>query len=431
MQPPHQPPSNPLRNTALSGRLLSADNVASDPKGGEAEEVRAGQRQADDPPQSGLAGPTLFARRLAAMPADAAASWVAESRPKLQAKVAELRAKHLKGGKLRDETRASYAADAARVAAAGGDPRSLAGTPSSFRKLRAACKWAAREDLRLALLDADRHRKSSGNDIMALCVYASELPRLEARLLELDAMTLDDAKLARRDSSHGQRRKLGRLPADWVLRLHRRAAGGKYEMAVAVGALVPIRPAEIAKGVVIKLTRSGLVFEIEGAKVQERGSGLAAGVSGIGQERRGVRVDAVDAGRKEVFQWLMLRVAASGGELTIGADLSAASICSAFSSMSRREFPRLSSPPSFYALRHAACAELKASGLSAQDIAKAMGHASEESAQAYGTASQGSGGWAVRAVSSGPVRPAKPKPKPPSRRSGAPLVGRQFKPKAP
>src|SRR5574343_562413 len=78
----------------------------------------------------------------------------------LFAKVAELRAAHLSGGgELADRTRDSYAADAARVARAGGDPMALAGTATSFRKLRAACLWKARQDLRECLMRADRARK--------------------------------------------------------------------------------------------------------------------------------------------------------------------------------------------------------------------------------------------------------------------------------
>lgn len=72
--------------------------------------------------------------RLAASDTDAALRLVADARPRLFSKVAELRTSHLKNGcELSELTRDSYSADAARVARAGGDPRSIAGTYASFR----------------------------------------------------------------------------------------------------------------------------------------------------------------------------------------------------------------------------------------------------------------------------------------------------------
>ena len=95
--------------------------------------------------------------------------------------------------------------------------------------------------------------------------------------------------------------------------------------------------------------------------------------------------------------------------------LSARGISSAFCSASAREFPTLTSPPSFYALRHAASAEVKAAeGSDPQLVAMAMGHASERSQQAYGMRSQASGGYAIEATATRAVRPARPKAGPPS-----------------
>jgi hypothetical protein len=122
--------------------------------------------------------------KLAALDTDAALRLVANVRSNLFSKVAELRADHLKGGgELADRTRDGYAADARRVAAAGDDPMALAGTYASFRKLRAACVWKAREDLRECLARADRARKKGGTgDIEALCIYDEKLPEIECRL---------------------------------------------------------------------------------------------------------------------------------------------------------------------------------------------------------------------------------------------------------
>ena len=345
--------------------------------------------------------------KLAASDTDAALRLVTDAKPKLFSKVAELRAAHLKdGGELSHRTRDSYAADARRTAAAGGNPAALAGTYASFRKLRAACMWKARADLRECLDRADRARKKGGSgDIEALCIYDETLPAIEQRMAVLGALRFDASQTARRDKTHMQRHKLGRLPNDWLSRVHDRTKGGKYGEAVAVGILIPVRPEELAIRIRVKLDASGaLLFEVKGSKLREKGSGVASHVEGIGQPVRWLTLSAVDPGRQEAFNWLRERVASGGGTLTVGKGISASGVCSAFRAMSRRLFPRRKSPPSFYALRHAACAELKASGLDVAEVAKGMGHASALSQKAYGTLAQASGGYVIAASAPMPVR---------------------------
>ena len=349
---------------------------------------------------------TTLREKLALSDSDAALRLVADVRPKLFGKVAELRALHLKGGgEMSDRTRDSYASDATRVARAGGDPTTLAGTYASFRKLRAACLWKAREDLRECFARADRLRKKGVGEIESLCIYDEALPAIELRLAVLGSLKFDATKIARRDKTHMQRQKLGRLPKDWVSLVHTRTKDGKYGEAIAVGILIPVRPEEIATRIRVKLDPSGaLLFEVKGSKLRERGSGIASHVEGIGQSIRWLTVAAVDPKRQAAFDWLRQRVAASGGTLSVGKGMSASGVCSAFRSMSRLLFNRSKSPPSFYALRHAACAELKASGLDSLAVARGMGHASTLSQKTYGTSAQGSGSYSISATASNPVR---------------------------
>lgn len=344
---------------------------------------------------------------LAGSDTDAAMRLVAEFKPKLFSQVAELRAAHLKGGgELSDRTRDSYADDAKRVAKAGGDPMALAGTYASFRKLRAACMWKAREDLRECLARADRARKKGGaGELEALCLYDEQLPAIEQRLSLLAGIRFDPSRVNRRDKTHMQRHKLGRLPKDWISRIHQRTRDGIYGEAVALGILIPIRPEEIANRVRVKLDDAGaLVFEVKGSKLRGKGSGVAAHVEGIGQPMRWLTLSAVDPARQEAFDWLRDRVQTNGGKLTIGDGLSARGICSSFRAMSRRLFNRHKSPPSFYALRHAACSELKVADIGAKSVATGMGHASEMSQRSYGTRSQGSGGYVVEVAGTVEVR---------------------------
>lgn len=345
--------------------------------------------------------------KLAASDTIAAMRLVADAKPRLFSNVAELRAAYLQGGnELSDATRDSYAADAARVAKAGGDPMALAGTYASFRKLRAACIWKAREDLRESLAKADRARKKGGTgELEALCLYDERLPAIGQRLAFLSSCVFDAERAKRQDKTHMQRAKLGRLPKDWLARVHERSKGGIYGEAVALGILIPVRPNEIAQRVRVKVDEAGaLVFEVKGSKLRAKGSGVAAHVEGIGQSVRWLTLSAVDASRQDVFDWLRDRVQANGGKLTIGDGMSARGICSAFRAMSRREFGRHKSPPSFYALRHAASAELKAAGLDPESVAQGMGHASTISQKAYGLQSQGSGGYCIATEASEPVR---------------------------
>ena len=263
---------------------------------------------------------------------------------------------------------------------------------------------------------ADRARKKGGTgELEALCIYDEKLHEIECRFLFLASLRLDAAKIIRREKTHMQRHKLGRLPVDWISRVHARTRDGKYGEAVAVGILIPVRPEEISNRVQVKLDDSGaLLFEIKGSKLRDMGSGIASHVEGIGQPMRWLTLSAVDPARQETYDWLMARVIASGGTLTIGKGLSASGTCSSFRAMSRRLFHRHKSPPSFYALRHAACAELKASAAGVHEVAQGMGHASELSQKAYGLRSQGSGSYAVHATASAPVRGASRTLQPPS-----------------
>ena len=172
-----------------------------------------------------------------------------------------------------------------------------------------------------------------------------------------------------------------------------------------MGILIPIRPEEISNRVRVKIDSTGaLLFEVKGSKLRDKGSGIAAHVEGIGQPVRWLTLSAVDPARQEAFEWLRDRVIASGGNMTVGKGLSASGLCSTFRAMTRRLFNSRKSPPSFYALRHAACAELKASDIGAVIVAQGMGHASTLSQKAYGIRSQGSGGYTIHAIASMPVR---------------------------
>lgn len=366
---------------------------------------------------------------------DDAVRLVASMRAQLLAQVATLRDEHLKGAReLAAKSSDGYRSDALRVAAAGGDPLALAGTRASFRKLRAACLWHEREQLRELLASADRARKAAAKqgavqvvaDAAALAVYVEGTRATGGRNLEEIAQRLEFLSsrlfvadgVSRRHRAKQQRSKLGRLPADWIERMHRRTRAGKYGHAVAVAALIPLRPAEIAQRVRVRLDGAELLFEVQGAKVQQAGSGVARHVQGIGQPLRVIRLSQVDPSRLDILRWMREEVSSNGGRLVVGKALTAGGISSAFRAASAREFPTLKAPPSFYALRHAAAAEVKAAAATdAELVAMTMGHASERSQQAYGMRSQARGGYVIDAQATRAVRPPRPKAGPPARLS--------------
>ncbi len=248
-------------------------------------------------------------------------------------------------------------------------------------------------------------KRGGSGELEALCIYDEHLSFFEARLKEVAAMKFEPHTACRREKTHMQRQKLGRLPKDWIAAVHARTRSGKYGNAVAVGVLIPVRPEEISNRIRITMdSTNALVFHVEGSKLRDFGAGIAAHVHGIGQPLRTITLSAVDHTRQEAFDWLRNQVRASGGSLIVGKGLTARGMCSAFRAMSRRLFDHSKSPPSFYALRHAACAELKAAGLDPFEVARGMGHASALSQKAYGTAAQGSGRYGVKATASDPVR---------------------------
>lgn len=255
-------------------------------------------------------------------------------------------------------------------------------------------------------MNADRARKKGNTgELDALCQYDERLPAIERRLAFLASVQFDAGSAKRRDKTHKQRHKLGRLPKDWLLRVHRQSKTGIYGEAFALGILVPVRPSEIAQRVCVMLDASGaMTFEIKGSKVRAKGSGIAAHVSGIGQPVRWITLSAVDPARQEVFDWLHDRLKTNNGELSIGAGLSSRGISSAFRAMSRRIFPRYKHPPSIYSLRHAACAELKATNAAKEVIALGIGHSSTGSQKLYGAYGQGSGKYIFSARGLNPIR---------------------------
>lgn len=379
------------------------------------------------------------------MSSDQATAWFATARPHWHARIAGLRSSLLQGEKTKAaSTQEQYAKDAKRVAQADFAIAAVAGCASSFYKLRAAAEWKVREDMRKVLNKADRVRKNApgmNGEIEQLFVYEDGfkdeetgekfdgIETLVARLEKLSAQKWQEVKADARPkaTSRNQRQKLGRLPKDWIPRIFERMSKGKggegkYKDACALSIVAGMRPEEVAQGVTFKVMPGGaLAFLVHGAKVTTASQSKAKGknvkasdAAARGQPQRGFVISSVPADKQAAFDHLKAVAAAAGGSAKLGANLTASGYSSAFAAASGREFARMKSPPSVYALRHRFSADMKAAGVDPQGIAKAMGHAAESSQGHYGTKAQGKGGLQIGQIAATRTVRSAPPSSPPS-----------------
>lgn len=358
---------------------------------------------------------------LAAMSGGQLISWLNDNRSSLQERIASLRqlAKPIRDRECSDRTIDSYRDDFKRVEQAG-SVLAASGSRASFYKLRAASARVLADRIGEALNKAERIRKKHGSHAeWAACVLDDLLP-LGEQLKRFTSEKWDAEAVARRDRTHKQRHKLGRLAEDWRQRIWNRTGGGKYADAVAVAAVAGLRPAELESGVVVKLMNDGrLAFVIEGAKVKAAGEGRAA----QGQKARAFAV-AFPAGDPMAEHLKKLAAGRPDQKLKIRVS-SGRAFASAFRSASAKAFPNSSAPPSAYAFRHGFCAEAKSSGLTPEQVAQVMGHASTRSQKHYGQRQQSRGGWSVDPIGSAPTPIRTAKTTPPPSQNPAPTARRE------
>ena len=182
---------------------------------------------------------------------------------------------------------------------------------------------------------------------------------------------------------HSKRPSLNRLAANWRETLIELSSSSKYANEIRVMAICGCRPEELEKG--IKLTRqtNTITITIKGAKCS----------------------DITDAGQK----WRSLVFDSNHpliGNISEGVyQAKASAIGDAISHFGKKISANKKNPISAYSLRHAAASNFKASGLSAEDIAAALGHRSTATMSFYGTKSRGSGSLVLLSVTAAsPVR---------------------------
>jgi hypothetical protein len=317
-----------------------------------------------------------------------------------------------------------YAKHAERAKAAGWDLAKVAHSYKSFATVRAAALVHMAERLAKVLAEGEAvEARELAKGKLAAVAKAAKFIHWDGRRLDgllddfrdmkaqkwaerkADAASSLRAKTskakalntAKPSGPKAQRAKLGRLPDDWRERMFLRMAGrqsktgsgrlvgGKYRDACAVAVLFGLRPAELSKGVELRLKDGKLTARILGAKCKDAAE--TKELKGRGQK------------------WREITLPASGGDVAPSAyahlmelaRLNAKVSCDgpafgdAFGAASAVEFKGMKHPPSAYACRHAFSADARASGIAPEVLAKAMGHQATGSQSHYGLPGQGSG----------------------------------------
>jgi len=261
---------------------------------------------------------------------------------------------------------------------------------------RAAYRWYAAH-LLLRLIEAGRNEKAT-----QIWSAVQRIDR-ESRKAKSDYEAGETKPNVQ--TRHTKRRSLRGMPSDWREQLANAASGSKYGDHIRVMALCGCRPAELAKGVLIKHEGDELVIGIEGAKVSRR--------TGGGQSWRELRIAADHP----------LAAGLQDGKYSVP---NAKAIENAIDHYGKKLWPRRTEKISAYSLRHAAASDYKATELDQPAIAAALGHASTATMDRYGSASAGGkGGLTLKSAQAAkkvrePARGARAKPRSARKKSAKP-----------
>ncbi|WP_080407091.1 tyrosine-type recombinase/integrase [Burkholderia ubonensis] len=276
-----------------------------------------------------------------------------------------------------DSTATRYARVVAQMREAGQRPEDAA-CKNTFEFRRAAYVHVARTDLKGALRDLDKHRRTGDvaraaeaynrvkDGLGALRQYPPTTGSREADLMRSSAFRGPTHPNPER--SNGKRGSLTNLPPDWRDAVQREARDHDRP-ALAALSLTGCRPAEV-RGIRVHQDDDSVTLTIRGAKV-DRDRGV---------ESRSITLDrdelnGTQAGR-DLAAWLGARE-----QRTIAYPGSV----EAFRERVSRAADRAGlSHVSAYTYRHAAARELKAARASRAEIADRLGHRSERSQSVYG-----------------------------------------------
>lgn len=205
------------------------------------------------------------------------------------------------------------------------------------------------------------------------------------RLIELIKSAPSGSPLVAPKPRRTKRKTGPGLPDDWREQLAARLPN--WRQAYLVAAVTGCRPAELAKGVELRVREGQLQASIIGAKVGEY----------AGQPLRSMRWTLPNA--SPLVEQLAEAVLANAGELTVSLGNRNTNPARAFSDAIReaakRAWPGRKLSITAYSLRHAAASDLKSSGLGETAVSQALGHASLSTKSTYGRAARTQKGVSV------------------------------------
>lgn len=195
-----------------------------------------------------------------------------------------------------------------------------------------------------------------------------------------------------RSKRKSKRLALKGLPSDWRERICNFNLESKYRLPMLVAALTGCRPAELEKGVCVRLKKPAHIkgfiveFEVSGAKVSDQKGQEIRRITYAPDTKNKLLSDflsAIDLFENKEFQIIVKNAANFSKEITRIAKLI---------------WPAHKEDLSAYCFRHQFSSDLK-KHYSGDDVSLALGHASSKTRKIYGSASQSRGAPPLLSVS--------------------------------
>jgi integrase len=182
-----------------------------------------------------------------------------------------------------------------------------------------------------------------------------------------------------RQPRRSKRRDISGLPKDWRERLLDRMSGSKHYIPALVACVSGCRPAELRKGVSLRIEGGMLRIEIAGAKVGP----------GKGQPQRVLEYGLPSP--LALVSDLAMLVELAGGELEVAID-SPKAFSSAIAYHGHRTFPRSARRITPYCFRHQFASDAKRCFGDGDEVSVALGHRADRTRSSYGQAQMGRSG---------------------------------------
>lgn len=254
------------------------------------------------------------------------------------------------------------------------------GTRNSFDKTRSAFRFCIAKEIMSIVNESDKARKNKNYELMR-----SKTLEAYEKFFLFEREFLSDNRVMWNDISQNKKESESKRKtmknADSIEKIFSRLKENKetydrYSMFLSISSLVGCRPAEIIKGVSIKVVNETIAFKILGSKVG----------NGRGQEERVIYLDLKQYKHNEQMKCVCSKLV--NNELYYKPEKKIYNGLRQYLYVQHKNF-------SLYTLRHRIASDLKKQGCSSETIAGFLGHRVTESQEFYGYARSSSGGVGV------------------------------------